>query len=61
MNNMLSPELKKLKDYLEGKRSDYDKDKLLDELKNLDKADIKSINESLAPSSKLCPTCGRVI
>lgn len=58
---MLSPELKKLKDYLEGKKINLDKNKLLNELKNLDKADIKSINESLAVSSNLCPTCGKRI
>ncbi|MBC2457751.1 hypothetical protein [Clostridium beijerinckii] len=58
---MLSPELKNLKDYLEGKKTNLDENKLLDELKNLDKADIKSLNESLAVSSNVCPTCGRSI
>jgi len=56
---MLSPELKKLKEKLEGKDVKIDSAKLLNELQDLDKIPIKSINESLALSSGVCKSCGR--
>ena len=57
---MLSPQLRKLKIQLEaGKEQiDIDKEQLLKELNELD--DIKGILlESLALSTKVCPTCGK--
>ncbi len=57
---MLSPQLRKLKIQLEAGREqiDIDKEQLLKELNELDK--IKGILlESLALSTKVCPTCGK--
>ena len=57
---MLSPKLKKLKIQLEEGREqiDVDKEQLLKELNELD--EIKGILlESLALSTKVCPTCGK--
>lgn len=56
---MLLPELEKLKKYLEGKAVGVDKNKLLDELKMLDKLDIQFLYESLSLSSGVCEKCGR--
>lgn len=56
---MLSPELKKLKLQLEnGKEIDINIEKLLSELEKLD-AVYDYVQESLALSEKVCPTCGR--
>lgn len=55
---MLSPQLRKLKIQLEAGREqiDIDKEQLLKELNELD--EIKGILlESLALSTKVCPTC----
>lgn len=57
---MLSPQLRKLKMQLEEGREqiDIDKEQLLKELNELD--EIKGILlESLALSTKVCPTCGK--
>ena len=57
---MLSPQLRKLKIHLEAGREqiDIDKEQLLKELNELD--EIKGILlESLALSTKVCPTCGK--
>ena len=57
---MLSPQLRKLKKQLEEGREqiDIDKEQLLKELNELD--EIKGILlESLALSTKVCPTCGK--
>ena len=57
---MLSPQLRKLKIQLEEGREqiDLDKEQLLKELNELD--EIKGILlESLALSTKVCPTCGK--
>ncbi|RHQ92661.1 hypothetical protein DWX83_04695 [Ruminococcus sp. AF21-42] len=57
---MLSPQLRKLKIQLEEGREqiDVDKEQLLKELNELD--EIKGILlESLALSTKVCPTCGK--
>ena len=57
---MLSPQLRKLKIQLEEgrERIDVDKEQLLKELNELD--EIKGILlESLALSTKVCPTCGK--
>lgn len=57
---MLSPQLRKLKIQLEEGREqiDVDKEQLLKELNELD--EIKDILlESLALSTKVCPTCGK--
>ncbi|MBC3533278.1 MULTISPECIES: hypothetical protein [Clostridia] len=57
---MLSPQLRKLKIQLEEGREqiDIDKEQLLKELNELD--EIKGILlESLALSTKVCPTCGK--
>ena len=57
---MLSPQLRKLKIQLEEGRQqiDIDKEQLLKELNELD--EIKGILlESLALSTKVCPTCGK--
>lgn len=57
---MLSPQLRKLKIQLEDGREqiDIDKEQLLKELNELD--EIKGILlESLALSTKVCPTCGK--
>ena len=57
---MLSPQLRKLKIQLEEGRDqiDVDKEQLLKELNELD--EIKGILlESLALSTKVCPTCGK--
>ena len=57
---MLSPQLRKLKIQLEagGGQIDIDKEQLLKELNELD--EIKGILlESLALSTKVCPTCGK--
>ena len=56
---MLTPELQKLKEYLEGTRNGIDKAKLLRELDDLDKSEMKALFESLSVSSGLCPACGR--
>lgn len=61
---MLMPEMKKLKDYLEGGSKNFDEEKLLKELKILENKPseyFKSINESLSMSSGVCPTCGRKV
>lgn len=57
---MLSPQLRKLKIQLEAGREqiDIDKEQPLKELNELD--EIKGILlESLALSTKVCPTCGK--
>lgn len=57
---MLPPQLRKLKIQLEEGREqiDIDKEQLLKELNELD--EIKGILlESLALSTKVCPTCGK--
>ena len=57
---MLSPQLRKLKIQVEEGREqiDIDKEQLLKELNELD--EIKGILlESLALSTKVCPTCGK--
>lgn len=57
---MLSPQLRKLKIQLEAgsEQIDIDKEQLLKELNELD--EIKGILlESLALSTKVCPTCGK--
>jgi len=57
---MLSPQLRKLKIQLEEGREqiDIDKEQLLKELNELD--EIKGVLlESLALSTKVCPTCGK--
>lgn len=56
---MLTPELKKLKKYLEGADINIDRDALLKELNELDDSSIKSFFESLSLSSGVCPACGR--
>ncbi len=56
---MLTPELKKLKEYLEGKHITIDREALLEELHKLDNSDVKSFLESLSLSSDVCPACGR--
>ena len=48
-----------LKNYLEGNDCNIDRDVLLKELKQLDKLNIESLDESLSLSSGVCPTCGR--
>lgn len=53
---MLSPELKKLKEKLEGKSVNIDENRLLEELIELD---VVPLNESLSLSSNVCKTCGR--
>lgn len=57
---MLAPQLKKLKIELEegGKKFDCDREELLAELNELDEINTK-FQESLALSTKVCPTCGR--
>lgn len=59
---MLTPELKKLREYLaEDKRMDIDMDidrvALLEELDELN--DLRGYFESLSLSGGVCPTCGR--
>lgn len=61
---MLTPELKKLREYLaEDKRMDIDIDMdidrvaLLEELDELN--DLRGYFESLSLSGGVCPTCGR--
>ncbi len=56
---MLTPELKKLKLYLEGNHINIDKTALLKELNELYDSNTKSFLESLSLSSNVCPTCGR--
>lgn len=56
---MLTPELKKLKEYLEGTRNQIDEDLLLQELREIDDNNMKPLLESLAQSSEICPACGR--
>ncbi|MGB4658676.1 MAG: hypothetical protein WBI07_05830 [Mobilitalea sp.] len=56
---MLTPELQKLKEYLEGVHKELDKEKMLEELIQLDKIEVKALFESLSVSSEKCPTCGR--
>lgn len=60
---MLSPELKKLKDQLQGKILEIDRDKLLNELQKLDGINQESsqgINKrSLSITSGVCKSCGR--
>jgi hypothetical protein len=53
---MLSTELQKLKEKLEGKSVEINRDKLLSELRTLE---IESLNESLSLSNKVCKSCGR--
>lgn len=56
---MLTPELQKLKEYLEGTRDGVNKKKLLEELKLLDETEMEALFESLSLSSGVCPACGR--
>ncbi|MEL7659909.1 hypothetical protein [Acetobacterium wieringae] len=56
---MLSEELSKLKVRLEGKTVEIDMERLLVELKELEKKDKFPLLESLSPSDGVCPTCGR--
>lgn len=56
---MLTPELQKLKESLEGKHSYIDKNSLLQELNELDNAEMRVWYESLAVASECCPACGR--
>ncbi len=56
---MLSPELQKLREYLEGKRDGVNKELLLKELEELDKTEMKALFESLSMSDGTCPSCGR--
>lgn len=57
---MLTPELSKLKEYLEGNRNVIvDRAKLLRELTVLEKGDIESLCESLAISRGVCRACGK--
>lgn len=56
---MLTPELKKLKEYLEGTRDGVNKELLLNELCELDDSNMKPLLESLAQASTVCPACGR--
>ena len=57
---MLSPQLRKLKIQLEEGREqiDIDKEQLLKELNELDEIKVILL-ESLALSTKVCPTCGK--
>lgn len=56
---MLASELKKLKRQIENEEEiDIDKEKLLSELDELE-AIRGYMQESLALSGKVCPTCGR--
>lgn len=57
--NMLTPELQKLKESLEGNPRQVDKEKLLMELTELDRIEMLPLCESLAKASTVCPTCGR--
>lgn len=56
---MLTPELKKLKEHLEGKQSGINKENLLKELIVLDTIELQALFESLSMSSGVCPTCGK--
>lgn len=56
---MLTPELQKLKEHLEGKRPNIDTDSLLQELYELDSTEMRALYESLAIASERCPACGR--
>lgn len=56
---MLTPELQKLKERLEGKRPHIDTDSLLQELYELDSTEMRALYESLAVASECCPACGR--
>lgn len=56
---MLTPELEKLKKYLEGTCTSIDKSKLLEELNHLNEIGTKPYLESLGPSSNICPSCGQ--
>lgn len=56
---MLTPELQKLKEYLEGTRTRIDTDSLLQELYELDSTEMRALYESLAVASERCPACGR--
>ena len=57
---ILTPELSKLKEYLEGNHDVIiDRARLLGELAALEKGDIESLCESLALSSRVCRACGR--
>jgi hypothetical protein len=58
---MLTPELIKLKDRLEGKTVKLDEAKLLAELKKLDIIDIEFLHESLSLSGRVCKTCGKLL
>ena len=56
---MLAPELMKMKTQLENEEEiDVDKRKILRELAELEKIE-GFVQESLALSEKVCPTCGR--
>lgn len=57
--SMLTPELKKLREHLEGARKGVDKERLLSELCELDDNDMKPLLESLAQANTVCPACGR--
>ncbi|MBS5317423.1 MAG: hypothetical protein KHY44_13685 [Clostridiales bacterium] len=56
---MLTPELKKLKQQLEGHTVQIDKQQLLAELNVLENDKLYSINESLAGPSNKCKACGK--
>lgn len=56
---MLTPELQKLKEYLEGTRHNIDAEALLRELNALDQTEMRALFESLAAPSERCPACGR--
>lgn len=58
---MLTPEMKKLKEKLEGNKVDVDEKKLLEELKKLDNKTFISLNESLAAPSNFCKSCGQAL
>ena len=59
--SMLTPELQKLKDFLEGSRKSIDEQALLRELHELDRTEMKALDESLSMSTSVCPTCGRAL
>lgn len=56
---MLTPELQKLKEHLEGKPTCIDTESLLQELCELDSTEMRALYESLAVASECCPVCGR--
>ena len=57
---MLTGELKKLKENLEGGNNSIDERKLLKELQYLDR-ELKYLNESVSLSSGVCPACGKPV